>query len=195
MLNIDGSVTTSAGSGGAIRLSSASFTTSANSDTVYSLSTGGTVNTGANTGLTWAGIVENSPTFSGSGTFAAAFGINIANIAAGSVTLTTSAGIAVNTQTGGTHNTDFLVGTLTIPTGANYGIYQGDTYVNFLNAALTVNGTVTTVGGATFHTTSTALSNGAGSSAGTLTNAPAVGNPTKWIGINDNGTTRYVPAW
>ena len=41
----------------------------------------------------------------------------------------------------------------------------------------------------------TTLTNGAGSSAGTLTNAPGVGNPTKWIGIDDNGTTRYIPAW
>jgi len=48
---------------------------------------------------------------------------------------------------------------------------------------------------ATFLTTSVALTNGAGASAGTITNAPAVGNPTKWIGINDNGTTRYIPAW
>ena len=43
--------------------------------------------------------------------------------------------------------------------------------------------------------TSTALTNGAGASTGTLTNAPAVGNPTKWIPIVDNGTTRYIPAW
>ena len=54
---------------------------------------------------------------------------------------------------------------------------------------------LTTPGGATFHTTNTALTNGAGAAAGTLLNAPAVGNPTKWIGINDNGTTRYIPAW
>lgn len=39
------------------------------------------------------------------------------------------------------------------------------------------------------------LNNGAASSVGTLTNAPAAGNPTKWIPINDNGTTRYIPAW
>ena len=44
-------------------------------------------------------------------------------------------------------------------------------------------------------TTSVALTNGAGASAGTIANAPAVGNPTKWIGINDNGTVRYIPAW
>jgi len=42
---------------------------------------------------------------------------------------------------------------------------------------------------------SVAMNNGAGAGAGTLTNAPAAGNPTKWIPINDNGTTRYVPAW
>lgn len=42
---------------------------------------------------------------------------------------------------------------------------------------------------------SAAFTDGAGASAGTLTNAPAVGNPTKWIAINDNGTTRYIPAW
>lgn len=41
----------------------------------------------------------------------------------------------------------------------------------------------------------TTLTTGAGVGAGTLTNAPAAGNPTKWIGIDDNGTTRYVPAW
>ena len=47
----------------------------------------------------------------------------------------------------------------------------------------------------TLHTTSVALTNGAAAAAGTLTNAPAAGNPTKWIPINDNGTTRYIPAW
>lgn len=45
------------------------------------------------------------------------------------------------------------------------------------------------------HETAVALADGAGASAGTITNAPAAGNPTKWIPINDNGTTRYIPAW
>lgn len=40
-----------------------------------------------------------------------------------------------------------------------------------------------------------ALTNGAAAAAGTLLNAPAAGNPTKWFKINDNGTVRYVPAW
>lgn len=42
---------------------------------------------------------------------------------------------------------------------------------------------------------SVALTNGAAAALGTLTNAPAAGDPTKWIPINDNGTTRYIPAW
>lgn len=55
-------------------------------------------------------------------------------------------------------------------------------------------------GGITVHDTTmihsnVALTNGAAAAAGTLTNAPAAGNPTKWIPIDDNGTTRYIPAW
>lgn len=44
-------------------------------------------------------------------------------------------------------------------------------------------------------TSTAAFTNGAGANTGTLTNSPATGNPTKWIPINDNGTTRYIPAW
>lgn len=43
--------------------------------------------------------------------------------------------------------------------------------------------------------TSASPVNGAAAATGTLTNAPAAGNPTKWIPINDNGTIRYMPAW
>lgn len=43
--------------------------------------------------------------------------------------------------------------------------------------------------------TGTTLTDGAGASLGTLTNAPAAGDPTKWIAIDDNGTTRHIPAW
>lgn len=41
----------------------------------------------------------------------------------------------------------------------------------------------------------TSWTNGAAASTGTLTNAPSVGNPTKWIPVDDNGTTRFIPAW
>lgn len=59
---------------------------------------------------------------------------------------------------------------------------------------ITVNGALTTAGGV-LHATNTALNNGANVSAGTLNNAPIAGNPTKWVQINDNGTTRWIPAW
>jgi hypothetical protein len=41
----------------------------------------------------------------------------------------------------------------------------------------------------------TAWTDGAGVAAGTLTNAPSAGDPTKWIPVDDNGVTRYIPAW
>lgn len=42
---------------------------------------------------------------------------------------------------------------------------------------------------------SVALNNGAAAAVGTITNAPSVGNPTKWVPINDNGIVRYIPSW
>lgn len=45
------------------------------------------------------------------------------------------------------------------------------------------------------HHTISALTDNAGAGAGTLTNAPTAGNPTKWIAIDDNGTDRYIPTW
>lgn len=69
------------------------------------------------------------------------------------------------------------------------------TRLTLSSAGATFAGSVTLLGGATFLTTSSALTDGVGASAGTITNAPSIGNPTKWIGINDNGTTRYIPAW
>lgn len=40
-----------------------------------------------------------------------------------------------------------------------------------------------------------AYTNNAGAAAGTLTNAPIAGNPTKWVPVNDNGTIRNLPLW
>lgn len=52
-----------------------------------------------------------------------------------------------------------------------------------------------TTGQTVLHHTSVNLANGAAANVGTLNNAPALGDPTKWISIDDNGTTRYVPSW
>lgn len=57
-----------------------------------------------------------------------------------------------------------------------------------ITAALTGNQT-------TLMATSVALTNGAAAALGTLTNAPSAGNPTKWVAIDDNGTTRHIPTW
>jgi hypothetical protein len=43
--------------------------------------------------------------------------------------------------------------------------------------------------------TGATLANGAGAALGTLLNAPAIGNPTKWVPLDDNGVTRFLPAW
>ena len=62
--------------------------------------------------------------------------------------------------------------------------------------AATFTGQIIQPGGAVYALQSAAsFNNAAGGSVGTLTNAPAAGNPTKWIYINDNGTVRAIPAW
>ncbi len=78
--------------------------------------------------------------------------------------------------------------TLPITTGVNLVVSSTDV------ASITTAGGIKT-GSTTLHTTSVALTNGAAASLGTLTNAPAAGNPTKWVPINDNGVTRYCPLW
>ena len=72
--------------------------------------------------------------------------------------------------------------------------YDATPYI-FGNAQIEISQGIKVPGGAQFLQTSSALTNGAGAGAGTITNAPAAGNPTKWVAINDNGTLRYIPAW
>lgn len=96
-----------------------------------------------------------------------------------------------------------------LPSAAsNWNFYANGTARNFFNGntqigsatptagdeKLQVNGALS-INSAVMLRTYTPFTNGAGAGAGTLTNAPAAGNPTKWIPINDNGTTRYIPAW
>lgn len=73
--------------------------------------------------------------------------------------------------------------------GFNAGVVTGELLSVSGNGALKVTGDTTLI-----HT-GTALANGAAAAAGSLLNAPAAGDPTKWIPIDDNGTTRYIPAW
>lgn len=109
------------------------------------------------------------------------------------------------TNTGASQEVDFITelqpvqgvnnpsGNLVISSQINAGGYN---VISTLDSVgdLTLAGGITT-GSTTLHTTTVALTNNAGASAGTLTNAPAVGNPTKWFPVNDNGTIRNVPSW
>ncbi len=67
--------------------------------------------------------------------------------------------------------------------------------LNPLGGVVNVGAGGLTLGSTTLLTTSVALTDGAAAAGGTLLNAPTAGNPTKWIPINDNGTTRYIPCW
>ena len=71
--------------------------------------------------------------------------------------------------------------------------WQNGTVLIFGELQLT--STVQVGSGAYLIKSSVAFANGAAGNSATLTNAPAAGNPTKWIAISDNGTTRYIPAW
>lgn len=83
------------------------------------------------------------------------------------------------------------------PTPGATDVLFGDGQIftgNTGEASLRANGGVTH-SSTTLLTTSVNLGNGAAAQTATMTNGPTAGNPTKWVPINDNGTTRYIPAW
>lgn len=68
--------------------------------------------------------------------------------------------------------------------------------VNTVGNIVGLNGATFISNSATFLARSSAtLNNGAAAQVATMTNGPTAGNPTKWIPVDDNGTTRYVPSW
>lgn len=118
----------------------------------------------------------------------ASFAIDGYGQAGTNATITNAHGLLIQAQAvAGTVGTASAV-TLNAPTGATTAYALWVQTGNSLLQTLTINS-------ATMLTTNTNFTNGAGSGVGTLTNAPASTNPTKWIPINDNGTTRYIPAW
>jgi len=72
--------------------------------------------------------------------------------------------------------------------GGQYIYYDGSKYQ-------VVGGTFALFSAAYLMRNMVSWTNNAAAATGTLTNAPAAGNPTKWIAIDDNGTNRYIPAW
>ena len=102
---------------------------------------------------------------------------------------TTSGSDPTGTVNAGFSNPSNLL--ISVDSGAN-GNFGGS--MKMTN--ITLLGTLTVPGVAVAAITSTGtFTSGAGASLGTLTNAPAAGNPTSWIKIVDNGVTRYIPAW
>jgi hypothetical protein len=166
-----------------------SFAGSVNNAPFYGISNGAIVTT------TTAGSFAVTGTFSSTGTATFGDGTAITNSIVNGLNSGSNGGASHRVQNAGT--VIIAIGNKSNIAG---GAYSATPYL-YANATIetsvgmTLGGAITTTGGATFHTTSTALTNGAGAGAGTITNAPSAGNPTKWIGINDNGTTRYIPAW
>lgn len=132
------------------------------------------------------------PLYRSTGTIGTMYGMHIDN---GSTTVTPTTGYGIRIEN--------VTGTTSYAIYTNSGIVRiGDTTAatSSTTGALTVAGGVAINGAlwinsATMISSSTSFTNGAGANTGTLTNSPATGNPTKWIPVNDNGTTRYIPAW
>lgn len=104
-----------------------------------------------------------------------------------------------------TAQTSRVYNTFTDASNYERGVFDWGTTANTLTIGPQAAGTGTLRGvsaigtwsfaNAVMHTSSIALTNGAGAQVATMTNGPTAGNPTKWVPINDNGTTRYIPAW
>lgn len=71
----------------------------------------------------------------------------------------------------------------------------GNKWQNAFLSGTVAAGAISTSATDFMHITTGTLANGAAAQLATITNGPTAGNPTKWIPINDNGTTRYIPAW
>ena len=144
----------------------------------------------ANGGLTATTVVATSNVNAGAGSNLGFTGRSILTSGAdGNIALSNNAGSSFSyLQFGGTsasfpalkRNTNSL----------ECWLADGSAYASFLAANLYVTNTAFMV-----RVTGGVWSNGVGAATGTLTNAPTAGNPTKWIPIDDNGTTRHIPAW
>lgn len=93
------------------------------------------------------------------------------------------------------NDTASAVGGIAFGTTRDVNLYRSAANTLKTDDAFVATGGLTTGIASALVRSNIAMNNGAGAGAGTLTNAPAAGDPTKWIPIDDNGTTRYVPAW
>ena len=155
------------------------------------------INAGGNTTLGWFGRGQmSSPATntvqigSADTTTAAAQTLRIlsvsgaSNVSTGNFTLrgplSTGSGTSgdVIIQTGGTG-----AGAAVQNTAVTAFTCKGVTQLCYTNSATQILGSNTTITG------------GGTANVPTLTTGPVTGNPTKWLPYDDNGTTRYIPAW
>jgi hypothetical protein len=142
-----------------------------------------------NNGATWdqvlktlstRGVVINAPA-SGTASTLRVNGVANSDTIVVSSSTTAGQGLGLRVQAG-TNSSDYSLAIINAANTVAYFRVRGDG-----ETFIAPNGTLLF--------TLAALTNNAGVNAGTLTNAPSAGNPTKWIEINDNGTIRSIPAW
>lgn len=130
---------------------------------------------------------DNSTAISGTAATATFASFAVPTLAATNATVTTTNAAVVYIAGNPTAGTN-----MTITNG--WGLWNVGN--ERIDGSVLLGGTLTKPGGATpLISTNTAITSGGAAQTGTLTNAPLAGNPTKWVPINDNGTTRYIPAW
>lgn len=116
--------------------------------------------------------------------------LNIANTFTANQTIQKSSGNSQMAFIPGS-GTTYVVGS----NGTQFFVFNNSINVaTFAASAAVLSGSLT-VSSATLIGSNTTLTNNAGAQVATMTNGPTAGNPTKWIPINDNGTTRNIPAW
>jgi hypothetical protein len=157
----------------------------------------GTLSTAAQPNITSVGTLAGCSVSQQLSVAGAANGAALAISSAAAHTL--NSGFAINiaqTWNGAAQTFRMIYGALTdTASAADSAFLCFDVGVQTRVFAVRKNGLIETGQGTLIRNNSAGFTNGAAAASGTLTNAPAAGNPTKWIPIDDNGTTRYIPAW
>jgi hypothetical protein len=135
------------------------------------LSVGGTTDPGTG-GLYVGGTTASTSTTTGSGIFAGGIGVAGAAYIGGIINVAST-----TDSTSSTTGAAIIAGGI----GVAKAIFGGSTI--YSNSATVMLGSKTTITG------------GGVGNVPTLTAGPVNGNPTKWLPYDDNGTTRYIPAW
>jgi hypothetical protein len=152
---------------------------------IFQVAPAGTSGSGLQNALATALTIASTNTATFAGVIVASSGLS----SAANILLTTNGGQLFFGASNDLVLARDAANTLALKNGANaqeFRVYE--TTTGTIYKAILGNRGLMKISGAAF-------ADGAGAQAGTLTNAPAVGNPTKWISIDDNGTTRYIPAW